>query len=215
MKYPILHYRAGNAYLDHLETIDENARLDEFYTSKRLHKEVKERTDMVCRTIVNQFCLELENVDHEDIACYEAYLLRFLLKLERFVSREVQCLNKLHDFDNTKPVRGIAPPREPRAPEAYTAFGEMVQDLGRLERIVFFLEKKLKLWMYFLYKRGTIPDEYKTEQWKRGVCAVNPDGCYDWPRQLEDVYLTLEWVIEDEMECDILKFKDDSEFGEN
>jgi hypothetical protein len=215
MRYPILHYRTGNVYLDHLEGLDEDAVLDEFYTSKRLHRAVKRRTYQVCRTVVNQFYRRLKYVDHEDIACYEAYLLRFLLNFERFIRREMQYINKLHDFDNAKPIRGIAPPEAPRAPAAYCAYCDMLQDFQRLERIVFALEEKLRLWMYFLYKKGDIPEECKRWMDPRSVCVVKKDGSYDWPRQPEAVSDILGWVIEDEMECDILKFKDDSEFCEN
>lgn len=191
MKHSILHYRSGNAYLEHLESLDEDTLLDEFYTSKRLHMAVKKRTDLVCRTVVNQFYMSLKYINHEDIVSYDAYLLRFLLNFERFIRREMQYINKLHDFDNAKPIRGIAPPEEPRAPEAYCAFGEMLQDLQRLERIVFALEEKLRL------------------------CVVKKDGSYDWHCQLEDVRDILRWVIEDIMECDIQKFEDDSAFREN
>lgn len=215
MKNLILYYRDVNAYLDHLEGLDEKTLLDEFYICNRLKTTVIARTDLVCRTVVNQFCMGLKNVDHEDIASYDAYLLRFLLNFERFIRRELQYINKLHDFDNAKPVRGLKPPEAPLKPVVYRAYCEMLQEFQRLERIVLALEENLKLWMYFLYKRGNLSDDYKTEQWRHRVCAVNQDGSYDWSRQLEAVSDVLGWVIEDEMECDILKFKDDSEFCEN
>lgn len=204
----ILNYTVQEEYLCYLEELDTDALLCEYYACQRLKKAVMARAERVCHTVFNRYCSLLLDICRESVTRHDYYLIRFLLRFELFVKRQHQHINELHDFYDPRPLRTALPSVALTPSLVWNVYLDVMKEFHRFERMIAAFEEKTNCWMYFLYQRRDIPEALKTEECRERMCALKSDGSYDFQYQFEFVYKELVRIIETEMNCDILQFKD-------
>lgn len=207
MEKSILSHLSEMQYLRYLEELDSSDLLNEFYACHRLKRAIKSRVNRVCDAVCNHYCPLLVDIAHEEMTSYDHYFIRFLLRFELFVKRQQQHIIAFHDFHDPRPIRTAKPPAVLTPEAVFRIYFEVMEEFSHLEKIVSSFAEKTNMWLYFLYNRRDIPEEFKTVEYRDKTCAVKPDGSYDFLYQLELVYKELVWIVETEMNCDISVFR--------